>query len=290
MAVYDQGYRRYQGALTPRRLRFLVPARYAGAEVFSSKLVTAIFAVSFVFPLGAAVVIYLHHNVSAMEILQSATQALMRAFPIDARFFYYLAWAQGIIAFLLTGLVAPGLVAPDLAHNALPLYLCRPFTRTEYVLGKLTVLAGMLSAITWVPGLLLLALQTQLEGLGWLAEHARLVPAVFFGAWLWILVLALLGLALSAWVKWRTVAAGLLFAVIFITPAFALAVNTLYSTRWGWLADPHSLTVVLWEQLYYGKAPGDNVPVWAAALALAALAGLCLLLLRARIRAYEVVR
>src|SRR5258707_13066390 len=49
----------------------------------------------------------------------------------------------------------PPLVSRDLRNNALPLYLCRPFTRTEDVLGKMSVLLILLSAITWIPQLLL---------------------------------------------------------------------------------------------------------------------------------------
>ena len=50
-------------------------------------------------------------------------------------------------------------MSPDLRNNGLPLYLSRPFSRTEYVLGKMSVLLILLSAITWVPGLLLFLFQ-----------------------------------------------------------------------------------------------------------------------------------
>ena len=55
----------------------------------------------------------------------------------------------------LTAFVGPGLVSPDLANSALPLYFCRPFSRAEYVLGKCAVSVQLLSLITWVPGLIL---------------------------------------------------------------------------------------------------------------------------------------
>jgi ABC-2 type transport system permease protein len=238
-------------------------------------------------PVVAAVVIYLHHNAGAIQLLDINPAELI---PIDARFFYYFLRVEGLAALLLTVFVAPGLVAPDLAHNALPLYLCRPFSRAEYVLGKLAVLVGLLSAVTWIPGLLLVAFQGHLEGAGWLADHIRLLPAMFLGGWVWILVLSLLGLALSAWVRWRTVAAGLLFGVLFVAAAAAVTINGLFQTRWGGLVDPRNLVQVIWEHLFYGAAPADNVPVWSAWAGLAALCGFCLLLLRAKIRAYEVVR
>ena len=61
-------------------------------------------------------------------------------------------------------LVGPPLVSRDLRNNALPLYLCRPFSRTEYVMGKMSVMLILLSAITWVPQLLLFLFQSYLRG------------------------------------------------------------------------------------------------------------------------------
>jgi len=288
MAVYEQTYRRYTGALTPRWSRFLVLGRYAWSEVFASRFFIAVFAVSFVPVLAVAVVLYLRSNLEVLESL--GMFGFVNNLQIDGRWFLYFQRIQGGFAFFLTLLAAPGLVSPDLAHNALPLYLARPFKRWEYVLGKMTVLLVLTSAVTWVPGLLLFFFQVQLGGSEWLTEHARIAPAMLLGSWVWILVLALLGLALSAWVRWRTVAAGLLFAVFIISRALGVILNLSLDTVWGSLVDLRTLITVVWEGLYYGQAAGDTIPVWSAWAALAAVCGFCLLLLRAKIRAYEVVR
>jgi hypothetical protein len=68
--------------------------------------------------------------------------------PIDASFFQTFVNIQGGFAFFVALLVGPPLVSRDLRNNALPLYLCRPFSRTEYVLGKMSVLLILLSMIT----------------------------------------------------------------------------------------------------------------------------------------------
>ena len=57
-----------------------------------------------------------------------------------------------MLALFLAAFVGPGQVSPDLANNALSLYLARPFSRAEYVLGKMSVLVILLSLMTWVPG------------------------------------------------------------------------------------------------------------------------------------------
>lgn len=287
MAVYEQTYRRYTGRLTPRRSRFLVLSRYAWSEVFGSRFFIAVFTLSFVPVLAVAVMLYLRAN---LDVLESLGYGFLQNLSVDARLFYYFERTQGLAAFFITLLAAPGLVAPDLAHNALPLYLARPFKRWEYVLGKMTVLLVLMSLVTWVPGLLLFLFQVQLGGTEWLTEHFRVGPAILLGSGVWILVLALFGLALSAWVRWRTVAAGLLFAVFVVSRALGAILNASFDTVWGGLVDLRTLITVLWQWLFYGEVQGETIPVWSACLALAAVCGFCLLLLRKKIRAYEIVR
>jgi ABC-2 type transport system permease protein len=288
MAVYEQTYRRYTGTLTPRWSRFLVLSRYAWSEVFGSRFFIAVFTVSFVPVLSLAVMLYLRANLAMLESLGAF--GFVQQLAIDNQLFYVCLRIQGFFAFFLTLLAAPGLVAPDLAHNALPLYLARPFKRWEYVLGKMTVLLVLMSLVTWVPGLLLFLFQVQLGGREWLADHFRIGPAIFLGSWVWILVLALFGLALSAWVRWRTVAAGLLFAVFVVSRALGAILNASFDTVWGGLVDLRTLITVVWQGLFYGQVREETIPVWSAWLALAAVCGFCLLLLRKKIRAYEIVR
>ena len=72
--------------------------------------------------------------------------------------------------------------------------------------------------MTWVPGLLLFAFQSYLEGFGWFRYNLWLASAIFLSCVLWIVLLTMMSLALSAWIKWRMAASGALFAS-FIIPA-----------------------------------------------------------------------
>ncbi|HEX8853937.1 MAG TPA: hypothetical protein VF754_10650, partial [Pyrinomonadaceae bacterium] len=235
MAVFENSYRQYEGALTPEWSRFLVLPRYALRDVFGSKLFTAIFCLCFIYPLVAAILIYLHHNTNAIALMKINVRELL---PINASFFQYFVEVQGWLAFILTVLVGPVLVSRDLANNALPLYLCRPFSRAEYVFGKMTVLIILLSLVTWVPGLLLFLLQAYLEGAGWIVSSSRIAGAIFVGSMTWIVLLSLLALALSAWVRWRVVASGALLGLFFIPSAFGAIVNGLFITLVGNLISP----------------------------------------------------
>jgi ABC-2 type transport system permease protein len=289
MAVHDQGYKRYTGPLTDERRRFLVLPRYALQEVFQGKLFLLLFGLACLSPLVYAVLIYLHHNLQALGVFGLTAERLREMLPIDATFFEAFVRQQGWEAFVIVLFAGPGLISTDLRNNGLPLYLARPLTRSGYVAGKLTVLVLLLSAFTWVPGLLLFAFQGYLEGAGWIGSHLRLAWAIFVSSWVWILVLSLLTLALSAWVKWKPVVRIALLALVFVFRGWGGALNMALDTRAGDLVSVLVLNDVVRRSLF-GRPDAGDLPVWSAWLVLALGAGACLALLARRVRAYEVVR
>src|SRR5207247_9991194 len=105
-----------------------------------------------------------------------------------------------MIRYFLTILVGPQHISRDLTNNALPLYLCRPFSRTEYVVGKMSIVIILLSAITWIPTLLLFLFQSYLEGWSWFSENIWIASAIFIGCLVWIMLLELLMQVIYAWV------------------------------------------------------------------------------------------
>src|SRR5579871_3224292 len=250
MAVYKKTYRPYQGGLTAAWKRFLVIPRYAFEDLRRSRFLTIFYIASFAYPLIAAITIYLDHNVDAIRLLN-----LSNLISIDAFYFMsFLGW-QSMLAFFLAAFIGPGQVSPDLANGALSLYLARPFSRAEYVLGKMSVLLILMSLMTWVPGLLLFAYQGYLEGWSWMTEHARFASGIFFGAWIWILMLSLLALALSAWVKWKPAAGGLMFGVFFVAAGFGATVNAVQRTNWGHLFNISNIVGQVWVWLFEGNNP-----------------------------------
>ena len=304
MAVHEHTYKQYLGRLTPEWSRFLVIPRHAFQDVFKSKLFTAFFVICFLPFLIEAIFIYLHHNVSAIAIMKINIRELI---PIDASFFQTFVNFQAWPAYLVMLLVGPPLVSRDLRNNALPLYLCRPFSRTEYVLGKMSVLFILLSAITWVPQLLLFLFQSYLEGATWFVDNLHLASAIFISSVVWILLLALLSQAVSALVKWRVIASGALLGIVFIPWVFGEVVNQLFLTRWGSIISLGALMRNVTSGLFgtFVQASGqitqfdgrigreivvNEIPLWAAWLALFVVCAICLALLSRKVKAYEIVR
>lgn len=298
MAVYKRSYKPYQGGLTGEALRWLVLARYALDRLFDSKLVIGFMVACYIFPVIAGCTIYLKYNLSAISTLGVNPGKLV---PVDSNFFAIFLSVQGLLSFLFTAYAAPGLVAPDLSNNALPLYLCRPISKAEYVIGKMAVLFIPLSLITWVPGLLLWCFEAGLDKTGWGMDNLHLASGVFIGAWLWILLLSLLGLALSAWVKWKIMASALLFGIFFISAAFSAIVNEVLDTKLGYLLNLGHLIGTLWAKILqvsprrtvlgelFDIRTGDEIPLWAAWMMVGAIFAVCILLLDKKLRGREVV-
>jgi ABC-2 type transport system permease protein len=228
--------------------------------------------------------------------------------PIDGSFFGFFIKFQGTIAFFLTLLVAPPLISRDLTNNGLPLYLARPFSRAEYILGKMSVILILTSLMTWVPGILLFLFQSYLEGGGWFTQNLWIAYAIWSGSWVWIIFLGLLSLAISAWVKWRVIASAVLLAIFFIPSIVGGVINTLFVTRYGSLISLGDLIGNIWSGLFRTFSPTDNQvlevrrgrivtelvlnqpPLWSHWLILGLIALFCLWMLYTRIRAYEVIR
>lgn len=291
MAVYGQTYKSYEGQLTPSWSRFLVIPRYAYQDLFKYTLFVVLYVVCFVPPLVYAVLIYLNHNVSALAIFGASPGII----PINGLFFSVFSWIQAGLSFIFTVIIGPVLISRDLANNGLPLYLCRPFTRFEYILGKASVLLILLSTITWIPGTLLFLLQAYLEGGGWFTDNFWILYGILVVCLAWIVMLALLAMAFSAWIKWRTAASAALFAVLIIPIPIGFAIQGILKTSNGHLLSIWTAMLVMNQELFrlrenisindddfffsYGKA-------WMVFLAFAAL---CLYMLWRKVRAYEVV-
>lgn len=303
MAVFEHNYRRYAGPLTPEWSRFLIIPRHAYGDIFKSKIFIGFFVACFVPVLIEVILIYLHHNMNALRIMNTSIRDLV---PIDATFFEAFVWVQSGFAFLLTLLVGPPLVARDLRNNALPLYLCRPFSRSEYVFGKMSVVLILLSTITWIPQLLSFALQSYLEGFSWFVGNISIASAIFLSSLAWILVLTLLSQTISSLVKWRVAASAALLGLYMIPSVFAEVVNQIFGTRWGHLISLEALRRSITSGLFgtfvrtsrdvtdFGAGTLREIvltepPLLASWFMLFVICAACLAILSKRVKAYEVV-
>ena len=285
MAVYKLGYQRYQGPRTSGWARFMVLPRSAWRRLYQQRLVVLLTVVAFVWPLLCAGFIYVSNHATLLQGLDAEFRQFIQ---VNGQFFAVFMYVQSGFAVFLAALAGPGLIAPDLANNALPLYFSRPLTRWSYALARLTVLVGMLSIVTWVPGLLLFGLQTGLAGVSWFSEHWALGVGMVAGFLLWLLVLSLVAMASSAYVKWRVVAAAVSLAFFFILSGVAEMIDSVFRVNWGHIIDPAWSVNQVWCALL-GIEPPAGPGAGASLMALAVLALLLVAVIERKLRPVEIV-
>ena len=286
MAVYKRRYNPYSGTLTPQWSRFFVLTRYAFAELFKSRFFVILLILSLVPILFFAGYIFVANNKTVQLLMQMRSAGL---FSVENEYFIMIMVAQTQVAFLLNCWVGPVLIAGDLTNGALPLFLSRPFSRADYVLGKLAVLGLLLSAVTWIPGLLLFSLQAGLARNGWIWSHIWMVVPIIFCSAIWILMLSLISLAVSASVKLRIVATGVIFISFFVPAGIGEMYNSIMGTYWGRLLNFTEMFRLILAK-GFRQLSGNEIPVPAAWGVLILVCVLSVVILNARLKAREVVR
>ena len=282
MPIYDQGYRRYEARGPLRTLRFWPITREALRLVLSRRAF-----------LGLLVVGWLPFVVRVIQIyIVTRFPEAGRVLPVDGRLFGEYLNTQIGLALFLTIFGGAGLIANDLRTGAILVYLSRPLTRRDYVLGKLSVLLALNASVTLVPALLLygigLALapeQYLIWSLWWIG------PSIVLHATLICVSISLLSLAVSSLTKSARIA-GLGFFGLFVGLEMARGVlRNIFDVRGATLLSIQANLRGIGSALF-GVTPSrfDLVDWPAAALVLLLVAAGCLLLLRSRVRAVEIVR
>jgi ABC-2 type transport system permease protein len=285
MAVYRRGYQRYQGKIEGRWARFLALPRFSWKRMFRQRLVVMLLGTAAVWPLLCAAFVYISNNAD----LVTEMQGLKSFLEVNENFFMVFMKVQTTFAVFLAALAGPGLIAPDVANNALQLYFSRPLTRLDYVLGRLTALMGLLSLVTWIPCIALFIMQAAMAGGGWGLSNLRLGLGTLAGFLHWILLVALTALASSAWVKLRIVAGGLILGFFFILSGIAVMINSVFRSTWGYLLNPSWVVERIVYTLAGMEAPeGESGAALAIAVFLVILFVLAFILER-KLRPVEVV-
>jgi ABC-2 type transport system permease protein len=143
--------------------------------------------------------------------------------------------------------------------------------------------------MSWVPGLGLFFLRAYFGGWDWFRDNYRIGFAIFIGGCVWILLLGVISLALSAYLKWRPVAGMALVVIFFLGGFIAMILNLMLGTQWASLINLTDMIRVVWSQLF-GIANPLDIPPAAAWVSLLSFCSFCVWLLYRKVRAYEVVR
>jgi hypothetical protein len=278
--VYEQTYRHYEAREALRQTRFWPITREALRLVLSRRAFVVLLMGAWLPFAGFSIYLY----VLTQTQLGPMAQVLPVGGPLYLRFY---AW-QMPIAFVLTTFAASGLVANDRRTGALVVYLSRPLTRRDYVVGKLAVPLLLTLFVTAVPALLLYLVGLALvPSLLLTRAHAWLAPSVGVQGLLVSMTISLVALAVSALSKSARAAGLAFFGLLMMLDVVQGVLQEIYDKPYFALLSPQANLRLLGEAMLGGPAPA--LPWYLPALVLAATGAACLLVLRRQVRAVEIV-
>jgi len=278
MPIHDQGYRRYAGHRVLAGRSWWVIARAGILERLRERRFLGLLLLAWAPFVVRAVQIYVATNFSQASFLAPTAQT-----------FREFLGQQGFFVFLVTIFVGSGLIANDLRANALQIYLSKPLTRAEYIVGKLATLVVFLVLVTWMPAILLLFLQMMFAGSGaFVRANLFLIPAITLFSVIQVALSSCVMLALSSLSRNRRFVAIMYAGIVFFTAAMYQALRGMTgSTAWAWISPRDTLNVV-GDGIF--RVPGASALPFPVALAvlLALLAGSIWIVMR-HVRGVEVV-
>jgi ABC-type transport system involved in multi-copper enzyme maturation permease subunit len=279
MPIHDQGYRRYSGNREAHGRTWWVIARAGIMERLRERKFLGLLLVAWLPFLVRTVQLYIAANYQQTAQFLGPTPGLFREFLQQ----------QGIFVFFITMYVGAGLIANDRRANALQIYLSKPLTRVDYVVGKLATLVIFLIAVTWVPGILLLLMQMMFAGnLSFLQANLFLFPAITAYAAVAVMMAAFSMLALSSLSKSRRFVAVMYAGLIFFTAAMYQALRGITGSRaWAIISPGNVLDV--FADVIFRNASTPPIPFPAALVFLILMMGASVLVLERRVRGVEVV-
>ena len=279
MPVHDQSYRRYAGRRNEPGAAWLVIAAAGIRTLLGRKLFLAVMLAAWGQFFVRAVMFYLSANFPTMNVLAPSVETFRQFFDI-----------QEIFVLFVTVYVGSGLIANDRRSNALQIYLSKPLSRTEYVAGKLAVLAFFLLMVTFVPALaLLLLLQVMFSAsLAFLLDHLVLLPAITLYALMEVSLASFTMLALSSLSTSARYTAMLYAGALFFTAAVdGILRGVTASSSLAWLSLRANVEQV--GDVIFRLSPRFESPWPLSVLVVLLLIGLSTLVLERRVRGVEVV-
>ncbi len=278
MPIHDQSYRRYSGHRNEPGSAWLVITDAGIRSLLGRKLFLGVMLAAWAQFFVRAVIFYLSANFPSLNVLAPSVETFRQFFEM-----------QEIFVLFVTVYVGSGLIANDRRSNALQIYLSKPLSRTEYVAGKLGILAFFLLMVTLVPALALLLLEVMFSAsLAFLTEHLFLLPAITLYALVEVLLASFTMLALSSLSTSARYTAMLYAGALFFTAAvFAILRGATSSTMLAWLSLPANLEQI--GDVIFRLPPRFESPWLLSVLVVLLLIGLSVLVLDRRVRGVEVV-
>lgn len=279
MPIHDQSYRHWEGKLRSHTFRWWIITREGLRIILRRKLFILIMAL-------AGIQIFIYGGI----IYGVNTYGLMfKLNVINPKFFFDFIMRQNFFIALVCIFAGSGLIANDLKNNALQLYLSKPLTRIDYIIGKVMIILILLAFITLVPGILLFIENAILsQDLTFLSEEYWIIGAIIAFSLILIIPTGLLILALSSVTKNSRYTAISFIAILMGTPIFGGVMIEILKLRWGILISYWSNLEILGRKLF--KLQGNlNYWYWSTLIVLGVI-GLCIWTIQRKVKGVEIIK
>lgn len=214
-AVYDRGYRPYEGALGGRRAATLALYRASLRRALGLRRPWR----QKLFPVALLGV------VTVPAVINVGIAYVTRNTPLEGfRFFTYRDYVGVSSSLLLfVALTAPDVVCPDRRQRVLPLIFARPLTGADYVLAKLGAITTLVFAFSFLPQVLLFVGQMVVSdgALDYLVDNAEVLWQVPVAVAALALYYASLGLAVASLATRRMAAGAAILGLTLVSSAVA---------------------------------------------------------------------
>lgn len=278
MPIHDQSYRRYGGERRPPGAAWAVIASFGLRSLLANRRF-----------LGLLILAWLPFVVRTVQIYVASNYPQAAMLRLTAETFREFLEQQEIFVFFVAIFAGAGLIAHDKRAGALQIYLSKPLSRVEYVVGKLAILAVLLLAVTWLPATLLLLVEMLLTGkLDFIRSNPHVIPAIAVFSAIQVLLASFTMVALSALSK-SSRFVGIMYAgvTLFSDAIFEVLRGIFRTSRFSWISVP-ALLEQLGDAIF--RLPLRYETPWMVSLVviLALIAG-SILVLERRVRGVEVV-
>ncbi len=281
MPIHDLTYRHWSGEWTSHPYRWWVITRQGIRLLTQKKRFLVLMFLSAIPFVVRAVMIYISTMIPANAQFLKVTPKFFEDFLSQQMWFF---------TFAITIYAGAGLIANDLKANALQIYLSKPITRRDYVIGKLGVLVFFLTLPTLIPALLLFLIAVLFQPtLDFLKQNYWVAGSITVYSVLIIFTYALVMLALSSLSRSSRFAGINFAAVLFFSQIlYAILHEMLRSTWVAWISLANNVTQI--GDLLFRNRPQYDSAAWLSLVVLLALISACAWLVHRRVQAVEVVK
>ena len=305
MVIHDRSYSRWKGdraaPVKAAAAIFEAGVKRGAAIVFRRKipavgLILVAFG-PFVFFLGAILVkAYVIGNAAQYpEIAENlANGEFGRWLSMSGEWIYsYMYTTQAAFVMVACVLIGSGLVAEDRRANALEMYLSRPVSVRQYLLGKLGVIGFYIALITVFPSVMLIVVQLSVSWSepGEVMRLAVLLLRTLVAGAVWVAIPALTIVTASSLAD-RARNAAILWLGVIVMLEFVVSniLREVFNADSFWLLQiGFNLRQVMNTVLANDVDLVTTVPVWQSAAVLAVWVVVCVRMLHARVKPVEVV-